>query len=100
MEAVSFKKGKGMQEQMNLFKVEESYNLVNLKESCRESIKKQFPNPIPGEDYNDYLVFIAEETDILFAERLEEIARQIKERIYGEQRRVIQEVYGKNPDKT
>ena len=100
METIFIKGEKGMQEQMTLFKIEESYNLVNLKEACRESVKKQFPNPIPGEDYSDYIKFISEEADILFAERLEEIAHQIKERIYGEQKRVIQEVYGKNPDKT
>lgn len=98
MEAVSIK-GEWMQEQMMLFKVEESYNLADLKKICREEVKKNFPAPVQDEDYLDYLDFLESETNLLFAERLRKIADEIENAELGEQKRVIQEVYGKKVQK-
>lgn len=84
-----------MQEQMMLFQVQESYNLADLKKICREEVKRKFPAPIPDEDYLDYVAFLESETNLLFAERLRKIADEIEKMELGEQKRVIQEVYGK-----
>ena len=88
-----------MQEQMNLFQVNESYNLADLKKICKEETKRRFPAPIPDEDYVDYLEFIESETNLLFAERLRKIADEIEKMELGEQKRTICEVYGKKIEK-
>lgn len=82
-----------MSEQIELFKVEDSYNLANLKKICRDCIKSKYPKPVEEEDYLSYLEFLADETDLLFAEKIRKMADDIEARIYGKQKEVIQEVY-------
>lgn len=82
-----------MSEQLDFFGNRESYNLNNLRKLCRDEVKKKFPAAVDGEDYLQYLEFVGQETDLLFAERLRKIADEIEERILGEQRKIIQEVY-------
>lgn len=79
---------------MMLFEIKESYNLVKLREQCREEIKNQFP-PVEDECSYEYGEFLKDESDLLFAQRLKEIAQQIEDRIYGKQKQEIQMVYKK-----
>lgn len=79
---------------MSLFKMHESYNLANLRKLCRDEVKRRFPTAMEGEDYTEYLTFISQESDLLFAERIRQIAAEIEERILGQQKQIIQEVYG------
>lgn len=83
-----------MSEQLDFFGNRESYNLNNLRKLCRDEVKKKFPSAVDGEDYSEYLKFIGEESDLLFAERLRKVADDIENRILGEQKKVIREVYG------
>ena len=80
---------------MTLFHIEESYNLVKLKEQCIAYIKDKYPKPVEEEDCDDYAEFIKDESDLEFACRLRKIADQIEKRIYGEQKADIYEVYVK-----
>lgn len=89
-----------MVEQLDFFGNKESYNLNNLRKLCRDEIKRQFPSAVDGEDYSEYLEFIGQEADLLFSERLRKIADEIEERILGEQRKTIQEVYACEKKKT
>lgn len=82
-----------MAEQLDFFGNKESYNLNNLRKLCRDEIKRQFPSAVDGEDYGEYLSYISDESDLLFAQRLRKIADDIENRIFGEQRKTIQEVY-------
>ena len=82
-----------MAEQMNLFDVKESYNLNTLRRMCRDYIKAKYPSPVEDESYTDYLSFINDESDLLFMEKIREIANQIEQRIYGKQKETIQDVY-------
>lgn len=94
MEAEFIKKGEWrMSEQLDFFGNRESYNLNNLRKLCRDEVKKKFPSAVDGEDYLQYLSYIADESDLLFAERLRKIADDIENRILGEQKKIIQEVY-------
>ena len=94
MEAEFIKKGEWrMSEQLDFFGNRESYNLNNLRKLCRDEVKKKFPSAVDGEDYLQYLSYIADESDLLFAERLRTIADDIENRILGEQKKIIQEVY-------
>lgn len=86
--------GEKMSEQLDFFGNKESYNLNNLRKLCRDEIKKKFPSAVEGEDYLEYLEFIGQESDLLFAERLRKIADDIENRILGTQREIIREVYG------
>lgn len=84
-----------MQEQIDLFYIRKSYNLNHLRKICRDEVKAKYPSPMEDEDYVDYLNFLQDESDLLFASRLKDIANEIEERIYGTQKQVMQEVYGK-----
>ena len=83
-----------MSEQLDFFGNRESYNLNNLRKLCRDEVKKKFPAAVDGEDYIEYLNFIADESDLLFCERIRQIADDIENRILGTQKEVIREVYG------
>lgn len=89
-----------MVEQLDFFGNKESYNLNNLRKLCRDEIKRQFPSAVDGEDYLQYLSYINDESDLLFAERLRKIADDIENRIFGEQKKIIQEVYACEKIKT
>ena len=82
-----------MSEQMDLFEVTESYNLNTLRRMCRDYVKAKYPSPVEDESYTDYLSFINDESDLLFMEKIREIANQIEQRIYGKQKETIKEVY-------
>ena len=71
-----------MSEQINLFQVEESYGLVNLKQSCYEYVKRKY-RPVECEDFNDFLEFIRSEAELEFAIRLRKIADDIEKRELG-----------------
>ena len=82
-----------MDNELTLFKINESYSLVNLKDLCIRETKERFPKPVDGEEYEDYLDFINQEADLLFAERLRNIALSIEKRILEPQKEAINETY-------
>lgn len=71
-----------MQEQINLFQVEESYSLVNLKQSCYEYVKRKYTRT-ECEDFADFMEFIRSEAELEFAIRLRKIADDIEKRELG-----------------
>lgn len=79
--------------QLDLFKIKESYSLINLKDLCLREIKSKYPNPVEGEDYDDWQIFIKDESDLLFAERLRAIADEIEKRVLEPQSQMIRETY-------
>ena len=70
-----------MIEQMRLFDTDDSYSLINLKESCKVYIKKKYPNPIEDESWEEYLKMLSDETDLEFVARLRKIADDIEKRV-------------------
>lgn len=82
-----------MDNELTLFKINESYSLVNLKDLCIRETKERFPKPVDGEEYEDYLDMIRDESDLLFAERLRKIADDIEKRILEPQKQMISETY-------
>ena len=81
------------EDQLNLFDIKESYSLVGLRDLCLKETKKNYPKPIDGEDWDEYIEFISQETDLLFAERLRKIADDIEKRILEPQSQMIRETY-------
>lgn len=79
--------------QLNLFDVKESYSLVNLKDLCLRDTKEKYPKPVDGEDYDEWMAFINDESELLFAERLRKIADEIEKRILEPQSQMIKETY-------
>jgi len=79
--------------QLNLFEIKESYSLINLRDLCLRETKEKFPNPVEGEEYDDWQAFINDESDLLFAERLRKIADEIEKRILEPQSEMIRETY-------
>ena len=84
-----------MQEQIDLFYAEETFNLGNLRQYCYEYIKRKYPKPVDGEDYSDFLSFLKDESDLMFAEKMRQEADRIEERILGTQKKIIQTLYKK-----
>lgn len=82
-----------MGEELTLFEIKESYSLVNLKDLCLRETKEKYPKPMDGEDYDDYITYIQDESDLLFAERLRKIADDIEKRILEPQKEMINETY-------
>lgn len=80
--------------QAELFTVEESYNLVRLRDSCYEFVKKKYPTPVEDEDYEDYLQMLRDEADLEFCARIRVMADQIEKRILEPQKQTIRNVYG------
>jgi hypothetical protein len=78
---------------MTLFQITNSYDIGKLKEICRNEIKKKFPHPVEDEEFDEYLQFIEDETDLLYAERLKKIANEIEKRILGGEPQKIQKTY-------
>lgn len=74
---------------------EPDVDLKRLRNKCFLFIKDKFQRPVECEEYSDYLQMLEEETDLEMAHRLHEIAEKIESRIYGPQKKIIQEVYGK-----
>lgn len=82
-----------MGEELTLFEIKESYSLVNLKDLCLRETKEKYPKPMDGEDYDEYINYIQDESDLLFAERLRKIADDIEKRILEPQKEMINETY-------
>ena len=82
-----------MTEQLKLLVVEETYNLNNLRDICRDYVKKKFPNPVEDEDYDEYNKMLSDESDLEFAYRLRKIADQIEQRVLTPMKKEIKEVY-------
>lgn len=82
-------------EDSTLFKLTNSYDIKILKDVCRAEIKKQFPKAVEEEDYSDYLEFIEDETNLLYAQRLREIADEIENRVLKPQKLKIKCLYSK-----
>ena len=82
-----------MGEELTLFEIKESYSLVNLKDLCLRETKEKYPKPMDGEDYEDYVAYLNDESDLLFAERLRKIADDIEKRILEPQKQMIDETY-------
>ena len=72
-----------MSEQMNLFQMQDSYNLANLKQICIEYVKNRYPEPVEEEDFYEYQEFIRVEIELEYASRLHQIACQIEDRVLG-----------------
>ena len=81
-----------MEEDLTLFKMEDSYSLVGLRDLCLKEIKEQM-KPMDGEDWDEFVKTVQEEADLLFAERLRKIADDIERRILEPQRQMIRETY-------
>lgn len=82
-----------MAEQLKLLTIEESYNLVNLRDICREFVKKKFPSPMEDEDFDEYMEFLQQETDLEYVARLRKIADEIENRVLNPMKKDIREVY-------
>lgn len=80
-------------EELTLFEMTNSYDLSRLKQLCYLETKKKYPKAVDEEDYDEYLNFLREEGDLLFCERLREIADQIEKRILEPQKQDIQRIY-------
>lgn len=88
-------RGQGMEEvQLALFSnLENSYSIENLRDKCYLEIKKKYKKPMDCESFDDFCQFIEDETDLLYAYKLKEIAERIENRIYGEQKKIIDQAY-------
>ena len=83
-----------MEEQLALFdNLEDSYSIENLWDKCYTATKKKYPKAMECEDYSSYVEFVNDETDLLYAEQLKDIANRIENRIYGKQRQEIDLIY-------
>lgn len=81
--------------QYDLFVVEESYNIADLRNICYREIRKTLKQ-LPNQDEDEYEKEIAEEADLLYAEKLRQIADSIEKRILEPQAKEIHAVYGKH----
>lgn len=81
------------EEQLALFNLQNSYSIENLRDKCYMEIKKKYPRALSCESFDDYSSFIEDETDLLYAEHLKEIAKRIEDRIYGRQKAEIDSIY-------
>lgn len=82
-----------MDGELTLFDIKESYSLINLRDLCLKETKAKFPKPTEGEEYCEFLEFIQQEADLLFADRLKKIADDIEKRILEPQSQMIKETY-------
>lgn len=81
-----------MEWEFTLFKMEDSYSLVGLRDLCLRETKEKM-NPVDGEDWDEFVKNVQDEADLLFAERLKKIAEGIEKRILEPQRQMIRETY-------
>ena len=81
-----------MNEEWTLFEMKESYSLVGLRDLCIRETKARL-KPVEGEDLEEFNREIADEADLLFAERLRIIADDIEKRILEPQSQMIRETY-------
>lgn len=81
--------------QYDLFIMENSYNIAELRNICYKEVRKTLKQ-LPNQDEGEYEKEIAEEADLLYAERLRKIADSIEKRILEPQAKEIHAVYGKH----
>ena len=81
-----------MEEELTLFKMEDSYSLIGLRDLCLREMKEQM-KPMDGEDWDEFNQTLKDEADLLFAERLRKIADDIEKRILEPQSQMIKETY-------
>ena len=79
-------------DELTLFKIEDSYSLVGLRDLCFRETKEIY-KPVDGQDYDEFEKDLRDEADLLFAERLRKIADDIEKRILEPQKQMIQETY-------
>ena len=64
---------------MQLFNLDEFYNLKTIEETTRVFIRKKFPKPISeDEDIDEYNSFLDDEYKLELADRLKNMARQLE----------------------
>ena len=78
--------------QLNLFEVKDSYSLVGLRDLCLKETKENYKQ-VDGQDFDEYMEDLHQEADLLFAERLRQIADEIEKRILEPQSKMIKETY-------
>ena len=81
-----------MSEEWTLFEIKESYSLVGLRDLCIRETKSRL-KPVEGEDMEEFNKEVQDEADLLFAERLRNIADDIEKRILEPQSQMIRETY-------
>ena len=79
-------------DELTLFKIEDSYSLVGLRDLCLRETKENYKQ-VDGEDINEFEKELRDEADLLFAERLRKIADDIEKRILEPQSQMIKETY-------
>ena len=79
-------------DELTLFKIEDSYSLVGLRDLCIRETKENYKQ-VDGEDLDEFERELRDEADLLFAERLRKIADGIEKRILEPQSQMIQETY-------
>ena len=79
-------------DELTLFKIEDSYSLVGLRDLCLRETKENYKQ-VDGEDINEFEKELRDEADLLFAERLRKIADDIEKRILEPQSQIIKETY-------
>ena len=79
--------------QLNLFEVKKTYSLVGLRDLCLKETKENYKQ-VDGEDFDEFEKELHDEADLLFAERLRQIADEIEKRILEPQSQMIKETYG------
>ena len=79
-------------DELTLFKIEDSYSLVGLRDLCLRETKENYKQ-VDGEDFDEFERELRDEADLLFAERLRKIADDIEKRILEPQSQMIQETY-------
>lgn len=82
-----------MSEEPLLFEIQESYNLVGLRDACMDYVKKKYPQPMEDEDYDEYLQMLNDEADLEFCDRMRKMADQIEERVLNPIKKKVQETY-------
>lgn len=79
-------------DELTLFKIEDSYSLVGLRDLCLRETKENYKQ-VDGQDFDEYIEELRDEADLLFAERLRKIADDIEKRILEPQSQMIKETY-------
>lgn len=69
-----------MEEQIDLFNIEETYNLANLKQICYEFVKKKYTR-VDCEDYDEFMEFLDIEAKYEYIERLRKIADNMEKEL-------------------
>ena len=84
-----------MDEQLALFNdLQDSFSIDGLYDKCYMATKKRYPRAMECESQDDYINFVNDEADLLYASQLKDIAQRIEDRIYNRQKEEIDSIYG------